>query len=942
MALPYQGLDPFRNEVLLTDRAAGGEELLVEIESYVNWHSDEADNKRLHIAEIATLDQEIYDAYWDFWCAFKLLWIKGMASEMRGYLETHLWDALKQIPPKAESRAEFRSRVLCAQKQLRKTVYDSGYFKTPGKIHLVGHSHLDLVFMWPYREFVRKVGRTHATMLRLMEQYPEFRFCQSQAKTYQDMKTHHPQIYQQVKERIAEGRWEVAGGLWVEPECNLISGESFVRQILYGQKFFKQEFGFRSRTCWQPDVFGMSAATPQILKRSGIEYVMTTKMFIWNDTNPWRKNTFWWKGIDGSRSFTVVTPSHYIGMVDPDHLHDHWNDYSDREILGESMYCYGWGDGGGGVDTEMLESARRYQHIMGLPQLQHSGAEETLDSIKVKAETQELPIWRDELYLEAHRGIATNKGILKKLNRQGEFLIRESELLATIAWINSAPYPTQELNEIWELFLTTQFHDSLSGTHITEVLGDLLKEHEQVRLSASILRQHAASVLLGPHDDPTHSELALFNSFLHPRTSIVTIPKEDLGGYLPLSGDGKPLPTQSATGLDGNTYLLVAFPQVPGVGYRSFRLGLDAEAQIANSVQATDSTLENELIRVTFNRSGEIVSLWDKVVQREVITTGGVGNHFQLYEDIPGKYDAWDIVATYAEHEIDISGNFSLIVDENGPLRASLRLEKSFLNSSITQRISLAAGSRQLVFETIVDWAERQKLLKVGFPLEINATHATYDIAYGNLQRPTHRNTSYDAAKFEVPAHQWMDVSQGDYGVSLLNDCKYGHEANGKTIRLSLLKGSVYPDESADIGQHHFTYALYPHPGSWEEAGTIQQALNLNHNLLVQMNTALPQGRKHSFISCEAKNITLEAMKQAEDGEGVILRLVEQHNKSGTVTLVFDRMVEKAWACDLMENNEVEIQPNDMKLTFDVKPYEIKTLRVHFRSVVALNAEDNS
>ena len=273
-------------------------------------------------------------------------------------------------------------------------------------------------------------------------------------------------------------------------------------------------------------------------------------------------------------------------------------------------------------------------------------------------------------------------------------------------------------------------------------------------------------------------------------------------------------------GLDGNAYFLVAFPQVPGVGYRSFRLGLDAEAQIANSVQATDSTLENELIRVTFNRSGEIVSLWDKEEQREVIVSGERGNRFQLYEDIPGKYDAWDIVASYAEHEIDISGDATLVVDETGPLRASLRLEKSFLNSSITQRISLSAGSRQLVFETVVDWAERQKLLKVGFPLEINATHATYDIAYGNLQRPTHRNTSYDAAKFEVPAHQWMDVSQGDYGVSLLNDCKYGHEANGKTIRLSLLKGSVFPDESADLGQHHFTYALYPHAGSWEEAGT--------------------------------------------------------------------------------------------------------------------------
>ena len=466
--VPYHGLDPFRSEVLLTEQATGGESFLLEIESYVNWHSDEADNKLFHIAEMAVLDEEISEAYWDFWCAYKLLWMKEIASEMRGYLEKHLWDALKQVPPRVEPGTDFKNRLLTAQAQLQQTIYQNDLFKVPGQVHLVGHSHLDLVFMWPYREFIRKVGRTHATMLRLMEQYPEFRFCQSQVKTYQEMKIHHPQLFEQVKQRIAEGRWEVIGGLWIEPECNMISGESFVRQILHGQQYFEQEFGVRSRTCWQPDVFGMSAAMPQILARSGIEYVMTTKMFIWNDTNPWRKNTFWWEGIDGSRTLTVVTPSHFIGMVDPDHLHDHWNDYSDTETIGESMYCYGWGDGGGGVDVEMLESARRYQHIMGLPELKYSGAEETLDNIKAKAVEQELPIWRDELYLEAHRGTATNKGILKKLNRQGEFLLRESELLATIAWLNGALYPAQDLNDAWEIFLTTQFHDSLSGTHITQ------------------------------------------------------------------------------------------------------------------------------------------------------------------------------------------------------------------------------------------------------------------------------------------------------------------------------------------------------------------------------------------------------------------------------------------------------------------------------------------
>lgn len=927
--IPYQGMDPFRNEVLLTEQAQGGESYLVEVESYVNWHSDEAHNKRLHIAELASLDEEIYAAYWDFWCAYKLSWIKDLSSVLRGHLEENLWAALKQVPPKAEPGNNFKNRLLAAQAQLQETVYASELFKAPGTIHLVGHSHLDIVFMWTYREFIRKVGRTHTTMLRLMEQYPEFSFCQSQAKTYQDMKVHHPQIYEQVKKRIAEGRWEVIGAMWVEPDCNLISGESFVRQILHGQKFFEAEFGIRSRTCWQPDVFGMGATMPQILERSGIEYVMTTKMFIWNDTNPWRKNTFWWQGIDGSQVLTVVTPSHFIGMVDPDHLSDHWNDFSDKETIGESMYCYGWGDGGGGVDIEMLESARRYQRTMGLPRLKHSGAEETLDAIKAKAEGQQIPIWRDELYLEAHRGTATNKGILKKLNRQGELLIRETEILATIAWMKGASYPARELKNVWETLLTTQFHDSLPGTHINEAFEELLQEHEEFKSKAIALHQQAVENIFPLEDNSHPKNLTIFNSFLHPRESVIQISKEITDDKLPLDAEGNPLPSQSITGLDGIDYTLLSIPEIPSVGHRSFALGEQNKSQSQSTVQAMENRLENDLICATFNRDGEIISLWDIETQREVIISGEFGNRFQLYEDIPGKYDAWDIVATYADHEIDISGNATLRVDENGPIRASLKLEKTFLGSKITQRISLYANSRQLVFETVVDWAERQKLLKVGFPLEINATHATYDIAYGNLQRATHRNTSYDAAKFEVPAHQWMDVSQGDYGVSLLNNCKYGHEANGKNICLTLLKGSIYPDELADLGQHHFTYALYPHPGSWEEAGTIQQALNLNQPLLAYVNSDCPQS--HSFLSCKAKNITLEAMKQAEDGQGLIIRLVEKHNKSSTINLVFDRPIETAWLCDLMESNEGEIHPSGKKLTINFRPYEIITLRVLFQ-----------
>ena len=951
--VPFQGMDPFRNEVLLGSAAPGGGKIAIDVEAYVNWHTGEADNKVFHQAELAVVDRPVYDAYWDFWCAFKVLAIEELDPNLRQYLEHHLWAALKQVPPRVEDAAFFRARLLAAQQQLRATVYEAPYFKSAGQIDLVGHSHLDLVFMWTYREYVRKVGRTHATMLRLMEQYPEFRFCQSMANTYAEMQAHFPAIFEQVKRRVAEGRWEVIGAMWVEPDCNLISGESFVRQILHGQAYFERELGVHSQTCWQPDVFGMTASLPQILSRSGIKYVMTTKMAVWNDTNPWTKNAFWWEGIDGSRVFTFVPSTHFIGMVDPDHLHDHWQGFSEKDTLGESLYCYGWGDGGGGVDVEMLESARRYADFMGLPPLKFAGAEETLSRLADKAQGANLPVWRDELYLEAHRGTFTNKGLLKKYNRRLELLYREAELLATWAWADGTPYPDEALHRGWQGLLTTQFHDSVPGTHITEVFRDLRADLEWIEALGAQVRGDAANALVAstaPAQTELPQAITVFNSFLHARADCLTLPLTVVRDALLTGADGQPLPHQPITGLDGRPYLLTQLPPVPPVGYRVFSLTRPSNVgqvahfsyggQVGNvsneasALCAAESALENEFLRATFNSEGELVSLWDKMEGREVLVNGEAGNRFQLFEDMPGKYDAWDIVASFADHEIILPRAATLAADECGPVRASLRLEKPFLNSHITQRISLYAGARQLVFETHIHWQERQKLLKVGFPVEVNAGYATYDIAFGNLRRPVHRNTSFDAAKFEVPAHQWMDVSDGGYGVSLLNDCKYGHEAHGKLIRLTLLKGSVYPDPEADLGEHDFTYVLYPHAGSWEEAGTAQHALDLNSPLAWRpSNPTAQQPTNHSFLRCAAPNVSLEALKRSEDGQHIIVRLVERQNCHTRTTLVFDRPVQDAWSCDLMERIEAGLAPAGCELPVVLKPYEIVTLRVGLQSM---------
>lgn len=923
--IPYHGLDPFRDSVLLTEHAQGNETFQLDVESFVHWHTGEKDFNVFQLAELVCIDDDVEAAYWDFVAAFKVLAINDIDGRLESFLAKNLWDALLAVPLHEPDFNQFKEGLLAAQAQLRQTVYESDRFKGAGLLHLVGHSHLDLVFMWPYREYIRKVGRTHATMLRLMEQFPDFQFSQSSAKIYADMKTHYPDIYAQVKERVKEGRWQPIGAFWIEPDCNLISGESMVRQILYGQQFWQEEFGLTSQTCWQPDVFGMTWAMPQILKRSGINYVMTNKFFVWNDTNRWRKNTFWWEGPDGSRVLTVIPPGHFIGMVDPDHMDNHWRDFSDKETIGESLYCYGWGDGGGGVDPEMLECARRYQDFPGLIPTKFSQPEEALIRIGQRAAQNDIPVWRDEMYLEAHRGTFTNKGRLKKLNRQSELLYRETELLAALAWLDHGTYDSEKLDEGWRMLLTTQFHDSLPGTHINEVYPMLLDEYDQLQGIAHDVRQEAADSLFG---SKTGEQLLIFNSRLRACQGVATISENDVGDkYLAALGQ------QPIENLDDSKSLLVQLPEIfLGVGWRTLALvDKPPEESSPNLVSVSNNPhqLENQYLRATFNERGELLSLWDKEDEREVMLSGEVGNLFQLYEDKPGKYDAWDIVASYTEHELPLGGESSLVIDETGPLRASLKLTRRFYDSTIIQRISLTAVSRQLTFETKIEWHERQRLLKVGFPLNINADSATYDMAYGNIERPTHRNTPFDEARFEVPAHWWMDMSQADYGVALLNNCKYGHEANGRLMRLTLLKGSIYPDPEADRETHYFTYALYPHKGGWREAKVHQEATKLNQPLWVKRvgETAV----SHQFLYCPAENIFLEAMKRSEDGSALIIRLVERHNMLTRTTLTFDRPLIAAQSCDLMENIEKELTPNDRQLNITLNPYEIVTLRIELK-----------
>ncbi|MGJ3238027.1 MAG: alpha-mannosidase [Anaerolineae bacterium] len=921
--VPHHGLDPFRNVVLLTESAQGGKTHHIELESYIYWYPSESDYNVFRAAELVTIDAEVEAAYWDFVAAFKVLFMDNINDSLENFIETHLLEALLDIPVHESDFEVFKSRILEVQADFRRKVYETDRFKTSGLLHMVGHSHLDIVYQWTHREYIRKVGRTHATMLRLMEQYPDFKFSQSSGKIYADMKEHYPDMFEQVKQRFHEGRWQPVGAFWLEPECNLISGESFVRHILHGQRFWQEEFGFTSKVCWQPDVFGMSWALPQILYRSGIEVILSNKFFVWNDTNPWRKNTFWWEGPDGSKVLTVIPPGHFIGFVDPNHMDKYWRDFSDKETVGEMIYTYGWGDGGGGVDPEMVECAIRYQDFPGMVPSQFNHPEDTLLLIAEKAKKTELPTWNDELYLETHRGTYTTKGRLKKLNRQSEILMRQIEMLSAFAWLESDTYPAEQLDSAWKILLNTQFHDALPGTHITEVYHYLLDEYQNLRDIVATLYAEITPTLFGENRG---EYLLIFNPMLVETDTIVKIPKSLVGQHQIHGEHAELLTIQPVSNLDGTTSTLIQLNNVVSpIGYSILKLESQIDYPGAEyTVWAEENALENQYLRAEFNDRGELTSLWDKESERQILVEGEVGNRFQLYEDRPGRYDAWDIVASYVEQELPITGDFSIEIDEEGSLRASLLLKRQCYDSTITQRISLMAESRQLVFETQIDWKERQKLLKVGFPVDINARHATYDIAYGNIERATHRNTSYDAAKFEVPSHWWMDVSESGYGVALLNDSKYGHETHEHWMRLTLLKGSISPDPVADIETHHFSYAIYPHQGDWREADVIGAATRFNTPLYVQRTDT--QRETHSFLQCDAPNITVEAIKRSEDGEALIVRLVERQNRRTCAKLTFDRQFSEVYTCNLMEHPENQSTMANNQLDVNFNPREIVTL----------------
>ena len=918
-----QGIDMNHRDVLLTRCAKAGETYRLELQAYTGILHTEFNL----IVDLREIDPEIQGLYYDLAVPLQAFPRLEPDGKPRRDLERVLNDAVNLLDLRHPYDGNFYQSVSEARVFLKQALYTDLAGDDDVIATCIGHTHIDVAWWWTVAQTREKVCRSFATVLKLMEEYPDYKFMSSQPQLYYFLKERYPELYEQIKKRVAEGRWEPEGGMWVEADCNLTSGESLVRQFLYGKRFFKEEFGADNRILWLPDVFGYSGALPQIMAKCGIDYFMTTKL-AWNQFNKMPYDTFRWRGIDGTEILThLITTlgvgqdekdffTTYNGMLHPDALLGGWHRYQQKDINNDILISYGYGDGGGGPTREMLEtSSRMDKGIEGVPKVRQAFARTYFDELKERVEgNKRLPTWEGELYFEYHRGTYTSMARNKRSNRKAELHMMDLELLGVLADPKVA-YPDAELDGLWHGILINQFHDILPGSSIHEVYEVTKKEYEEMEAQISVLTDERVRALIREGEGVT-----VLNTTGFERDDVVELGDCDAEALLDENGSVYPV-QQTRKGA-------VAFVKdLPSKGYKTFGKVSAGEEKRPFCLSPDSHALETPFYQVVFDENGCIGQIYDKENDRNVLKPGEAGNLMRVYEDKPIYYDNWDVDIYYTEKFWDVTDLRGFSWVEMGPVRATLRLERQFSHSTITQEIHFYADLRRIDFETTVDWKEHQSLLKVHFPVDVHTDEATFEIQYGNVTRKTHRNTSWDKARFESCGQKWMDVSEGHYGVSLLNDCKYGHSVKDSCIGLTLIKSGTEPNPTTDQEMHFFTYSLYPHAETWKAAGTVPQAFFLNQPALVSKGGK--PGESFSLASLNVPNVVLETVKKAEDGDGVILRMYECENARTPVTLTFNRPFASAESCNCLEEPDGEpVKVDGNKVSFLVKPFEIKTIRI--------------
>ena len=795
-----------------------------------------------------------------------------------------------------------------------------------GQILMVGQSHIDLAWLWPMKEAVRKCSRTFSTMSTLLDENPNFTYAQSQPQAYAFVKEHYPEIYQRVKKHIADGRWEVVGVMWVEPDLNMPSGESLVRQLLYGMKFYKDEFGLQPRIEWLPDTFGYCASLPQLLKKAGLDYFMTTKM-NWNDTNPFPYDLFYWEGIDGTQILSYL--NHGLNeYTHPKEIGNHWDSFKQKKNYPKQMLLYGHGDGGGGVTQEMIDYVDRSASLPGLPAVMNSTAHEFFDGIG-QADPH-LPTWVGDMYLELHRGTYTTHARNKKWNRKAEVLYREAEIWSSIASSFAGANLLHSLEEGWKLLLLNQFHDIIPGSSIPEVYVKSESDYNKIFEFGENVKQGALRSLEKQVDTEGDGDpVILFNSLSWKRSETIRIVGgAELAGKVAVNQDGDVLSTDIIPMENGQLELSVYVPNIPEMGYTTVWIK-NMGKQLIQDQDEINREWETEFYLVKWNEKGEISRLYDKKAQRDVLCNGGAANQFQLFHDRPLYWDAWDVDPEFEDQPAE-----TVILLEQGIQKGEtkdvIRFKWQLAESVIEQEMILYHQSKRIDFKTKVDWQEQHKLLKVAFPVDLVSNKATFEIPFGSVERATHTNTSWEKAQFEVCGHRFADLSEAGYGVSLLNDCKYGYDVKKNVLRLSLLRAPKWPDPGADLGHHEFTYSLLPHEGDWREAEVVKRGYELNHPVVV-VNTSSHQGNlpsSNSFIETRSKHVILDTVKTSEDGTGLTLRMYESSGGREEVQLKLAKLVHSADETNLLEERQAVVLVQGNKLFSYLKPFEVKTILV--------------
>lgn len=862
------GVDPNRERMLLSPYIDDAKTLHFEMMGYNRSKPDDERNpESLSVrgcrqifegAYIATVNHAVQNLVWDFELLLDIAKSDLFSEDYRNFLNKELNNAMNFI----DFDSDELTGVEEAQRYLDEVVFPNDTYRGNGDVALIAHSHLDIAYYWRRIHAVQKNLRTILIQLRLMDKYPDFKYTHTQPYVYETLEKYYPEVFEELKEKVANGQFEPVGAMYVEPDCNIPNAESLIRQCLYGQQTYKRMFGKTVNNAWLPDVFGNSWILPQILKKSGVDYFVSNKMSTWNDTNRFPHNNFIWRGIDGSDVLACVPPTHFITWNMPSQIQENWEAYIDKDSGGQTMNMFGYGDGGSGCTEEMIEMMHRFNKLSVMPKCTHMGGAEFLE--KNLKDNKNLEMWDGELYLEMHRGTFTTKSEMKRANRRLENKFRNAEMLSVLRGEDNR----ERITDLYKKLLINQFHDILPGSHIHPVYEDAMADYKEIETEL---------------DKVIGTGSKYFNTLNFKRDALTFVPNRN--------------GTATRCGEKGNWIL----PDIPALSSANLR-----KAYFNSEWIEIGKTIETPYYSVRFNDDGSIASLYDKDLQREWVN--GDFNKLKLYSDCPGNYDAWDILPNYKDKQIDIAVAAPLSLAEKDNESASFVTELKTENSTWKMIIRLFRRSRGIEVENIVNWNEKHKLAKAEFGCNVLTRKALCDTSAGFIERDTHKNTSWQQARFETCHHKWCDLSETDAGVALVNDGKYGVGFENNVMSLSLLRATIRPDVTSDIGQHNFCYMIVPHSGNAVDAGI--------NNLAFQYNVPLVKSDAE-YSGNTFEPLYMQALKESEDGNMIVIRLSEQNGRRGKIMLK-----NKVKLLNMLEEIEGETD------VIAYKPFEIITLGI--------------